>query len=238
MKDENGKDMSYVVKLSKTGSGDERTFTFHPSNMPAAEHYLESTVKIALNLEIKEYRVDTTINRTRASGDSSATGNDTAVRVRIRDKNNEQIIVNGVLQSDGMFVQGAIPEVMTAQHHGFMLYTFTTPEGYMLTKFTVNGFTLDDTLTLDSLTELAENGGISRYIKSVDTVLGVYPEITVTDAQSKRFSNGGALAFDRLKNFSRQDGLFRVYSPDRRFLGLGLSNPTKAQLEVARLYIP
>ena len=107
-----------------------------------------------------------------------------------------------------------------------------------LRRTEANGFTLDDTLTLDSLNELAENGGISRYIKSVDTVLGVYPEITVTDAQSKRFSNGGALAFDRLKNFSRQDGLFRVYSPDRRFLGLGLSNPTKAQLEVARLYIP
>ena len=144
MKDENGKEMTYVVKLSKTGSGDERTFTFHPSNMPAAEHYLESTVKIALNFEIKEYRVDTTINRTRASGDTSATGNDTAVRVGIRDRNNEQIIVNGVLQSDGRFVQGAIPEVMTAQHHGFMLYTFTTPEGYMLTKFTINGFTLDE----------------------------------------------------------------------------------------------
>ena len=107
-----------------------------------------------------------------------------------------------------------------------------------LRRTEANGFTLDDTLTLDSLTELAENGGISQYIKSVDTVLGVYPEITVTDAQSKRFSNGGALAFDRLKNFSRQDGLFRVYSPDRRFLGLGLSNPSKAQLEVARLYIP
>ena len=49
---------------------------------------------------------------------------------------------------------GTIPAVMTAQHHGFMLYTFTTPEGYMMTKFTVNGFTLE---------ELTESGIAEEY---------------------------------------------------------------------------
>lgn len=154
LKDENGKEMVYTVRLTATGNGDERIFTFHPSNLPAAEHYIQSTVRIALDFEIKEYRADTTVNRTRAAGDTSAAGNNTEVRVGIRDKNNDQIVVNGVLQSDARFVQGAIPEVMTAQHHGFMLYTFTTPEGYMLTKFTINGFTLE---------EMTDNGIAEEY---------------------------------------------------------------------------
>ena len=152
--DENGKPMTYKVSLVSTGNGDEKLFTFHQLNLPSADHYIESTIRISINLSIKEYRVNTTITRTRASGDTSVAGNNTSVRLGIRDKNNDQIIVGGALQSDGMFVPGTIPAVMTAQHHGFMLYTFTTPEGYMMTKFTVNGFTLE---------ELTESGIAEEY---------------------------------------------------------------------------
>ena len=49
--------------------------------------------------------------------------------------------------------------------------------------------------------------------------LGGYGSVTVTEAQAKRFLNGGELFLERLK--IKGEGIFRVYSPKGDFLGLG-----------------
>ncbi len=99
-----------------------------------------------------------------------------------------------------------------------------------------NGFSIEDAITLEEAATLAEEGKLEEKIIPVEKVMEVYPEVTVSEAQAKRFKNGGALALNRIKGFSGS-GLFRVYSPEKEFLGLGKTNEETKELDIARLYI-
>lgn len=99
-----------------------------------------------------------------------------------------------------------------------------------------NGFTLDDTVTFEQLEDLVKNGSISEKIRSVDSVLDAYPQVFVTEAQSKRFSNGGSLFTTRIKGFNGS-GLYRVYSDKNEFLGLGKAEDGSETLDIARLLV-
>ena len=70
----------------------------------------------------------------------------------------------------------------------------------------------------------------------MDSVLEVYPKVTVTEAQSKRFSNGGGLFTQRIRGF-KGHGIYRVYSNENEFLGLGKAEETGETLEIARLLV-
>lgn len=99
-----------------------------------------------------------------------------------------------------------------------------------------NGFSIEDSVTLEEAAELAQQGKLGEKILSVEKVMEVYPPLTVSEAQSKRFRNGGALSLERIKGFSGS-GLFRVYSDKKEFLGLGKTNEETNELDIARLYI-
>lgn len=99
-----------------------------------------------------------------------------------------------------------------------------------------NGFSIEDSITLEEAKALAEEGRLEEKVISVEKALEVYPEITVSEAQAKRFFNGGSLALIRIKGFSG-NGLFRVYSPEKKFLGLGKTNEETKELDIAKLYI-
>ena len=73
---------------------------------------------------------------------------------------------------------------------------------------------------------------LAALIRPVDRLFATYPAVTVTEPQSVRFQNGGALSLDRLK--APVDGIARVYAPDGRFLGLG--EPRDEELKVKRLF--
>lgn len=97
------------------------------------------------------------------------------------------------------------------------------------------GFSLKDCVTLDTLSELAQQGKLSQCMIPLERVLAAYPSLSVTQAQAVRFANGGALDADRLRFAEKRDGLFRVYSPDERFLGLGELLPGERELKVRRV---
>ena len=99
-----------------------------------------------------------------------------------------------------------------------------------------NGFSIEDSVTLEEAVELAQQGKLGEKILSVEKVMEVYPPLTVSEAQAKRFRNGGALSLERIKGFSGS-GLFRVYSNKQEFLGLGKTNEETKELDIARLYI-
>ncbi len=99
-----------------------------------------------------------------------------------------------------------------------------------------NGFYLADSVTLEEAAALMEEGRLEEKIIPVEKALEVYPPVSVSEAQAKRFGNGGALDLVRIKNFSGS-GLFRVYGPDGAFLGLGKTNSETNELDIARLYI-
>lgn len=81
------------------------------------------------------------------------------------------------------------------------------------------GIELSECFTLEELQELKEKDELYKALIPLDKLLEEYPQITVTENQAKRFSNGGSLMRERLKG-TLENGLYRVYG-NGEFLGLG-----------------
>ncbi len=97
-----------------------------------------------------------------------------------------------------------------------------------LHRTATGGFSVEDAVSLDSLTR--EN--VADYILPEETALLNLREVFVTEKQAVRFSNGGQLAFERLKNADFTDGqLLRIKHNDR-FLGVGYADNKNAQIAI------
>ena len=97
-----------------------------------------------------------------------------------------------------------------------------------LTRTATGGFDIKDAVSLDDLTR--EN--IENYILPEETALKHLPEVFVTVKQAVRFSNGGQLSYERLKNADFTDGqLLRVKFGDK-FLGVGYADNANAQIAI------
>ena len=94
------------------------------------------------------------------------------------------------------------------------------------------GIELSECFTLEELNELKETGEIEKAIIPLEKLLLEYPEIHVTENQAKRFSNGGSLMRERVRNL-KENGIYRVYG-NGEFLGLG--ELTDTDLLVKRVY--
>ena len=93
------------------------------------------------------------------------------------------------------------------------------------------GIPLARCVTLNEAKALAA-GTLAERVLPTDTLFAAYPAVTVTAAQAVRFSNGGALALDRLKTVPA--GVARVYGDTGVFLGLGC--PKDGELRITRLF--
>lgn len=127
--------------------------------------------------------------------------------------------------SKGTYIRSLISDIGAALGCGAVMTS--------LRRTMSNGFTLDSAVTED---EIKSGGDISRYVISVDSALKAYPGVRVSEAQSNRFANGGALDSARVHGLS-DSGLYRVYSPDGDFLGLGEYLSGEEQLKVKRVYV-
>ncbi len=94
------------------------------------------------------------------------------------------------------------------------------------------GIAISECFTLEELNELKEKGEIEKAIIPLEKLLLEYPEIHVTENQAKRFSNGGSLMRERIRNL-KDNGIYRVYG-NGEFLGLG--ELTDTDLLVKRVY--
>lgn len=100
------------------------------------------------------------------------------------------------------------------------------------------GFDIADCRTLEQLKELAENGTLENTVRSVESLFEVYEALTVSEAQAKRFKNGGALELvrTRLRNRAGIDGtVFRVKNGEE-FIGLGKVNEAAGLLKIHKLF--
>lgn len=104
-----------------------------------------------------------------------------------------------------------------------------------LRRVKANGFTIQQTVTLEQLEKAASEGEVSDLLIPVESAYKSYESLTVTEAQAKRFSNGGDLLTERLKN-CKGNGLYKVLDPNEKFLGLGEIDGGNS-LKVVRLYI-
>lgn len=96
-----------------------------------------------------------------------------------------------------------------------------------------NGFSIDDAHTEE---ELKSVNDASAFLIPIDKALAKYPALYVTEPQAKRFRNGGELDTQRLK-CKLSEGLYRVYSPDGKFLGLGEYKQNEQSLKVKRVCV-
>lgn len=93
-----------------------------------------------------------------------------------------------------------------------------------------NGFTKEQAKTVEEIEKLGETA-----VLGVDFPFMCYPAVKVTDAQGRRFCNGGELFSDRL-HIKTQFSLYRVYSQNGEFLGLGeISEDCPELLRVKRV---
>lgn len=86
------------------------------------------------------------------------------------------------------------------------------------------GFSIDECVTLDKLKDLAASGEVKSVVRPVESLFSGYAGLTVSDAQARRFSNGGALDIARtaLRTAGSAEGeIFRVKNKSGDFLGLG-----------------
>ena len=104
-----------------------------------------------------------------------------------------------------------------------------------LRRTKANGVTIDKYHTFEALEKLSQEGNIESAVNSVDSLV-VYDKIKVSSPQAKRFSNGGELDCNRFGG-KKEPGLYRVYSQDDEFLGIGEIDENKTQLSVRRVYV-
>ncbi len=98
------------------------------------------------------------------------------------------------------------------------------------------GFDINDTVSLSELQRRKDNNeGFDGLVLGIDRVFENYHRVTISQAQTVRFKNGGALDITRVKNPPSDGGVCTVYSFDNQFLGLG-KNENK-ELKVLRLLI-
>lgn len=105
-----------------------------------------------------------------------------------------------------------------------------------LRRTSANGFALENCITLEELERLRDESRAGEAVLKTDAPLATFPAITVTAAQSVRFSNGGALLRARVGN--PETGYYRVYGPTQKFLGLGeVESDAADSLSVKRVFV-
>lgn len=105
-----------------------------------------------------------------------------------------------------------------------------------LRRTSANGFALENCITLEELERLRDENRVEEVILKADAPLARYSALTVTAAQSVRFSNGGALLRARVGN--PKMGYYRVYDPMQKFLGLGeVESDAADSLSVKRVFV-
>ena len=104
-----------------------------------------------------------------------------------------------------------------------------------LRRTAANGFSIDKSLTLDEIEKHLENEDIEKYILPIENALKSYEAVTVSEAQGKRFRNGGELDLNRIhKDFC--NSLYRIFAPDGSFLGLGEADTENNSLKPKRVF--
>ncbi len=105
-----------------------------------------------------------------------------------------------------------------------------------LRRTSANGFDVKGAVTLEELEILVKDNSFTEKMVSIENALLRYPQIRVTVPQTNRFRNGGELSYERLhKNLGI--GIYRVYSPENEFLGLGEILTDKGDLTVKRVLV-
>ena len=104
-----------------------------------------------------------------------------------------------------------------------------------LRRTKANGVSIRECVTLDELWKMKENDELEKAVHSLDSLVS-YDKIKISEAQARRFSNGGELDCNRFGG-KKLPGLYCVYSPDDVFLGVGEIDEEQIQLSVRKVRV-
>lgn len=102
-----------------------------------------------------------------------------------------------------------------------------------LVRTSTAAFTLDQCVDLDTLSE--EN--LSEYLLNEELAVKHLPQLFVSEKQAVRFSNGGKLSFDRLKEEPLPDRHYRIKFGDT-FIGIGYADGEGKEIRIKCLINP
>ena len=120
---------------------------------------------------------------------------------------------------------------------GRILGTYGTLSSLRRTR--ASGFSLADAVTLEQVREFAAAGRLAERLLPAESLFASLPGVRVSQAQARRFANGGALDLSRTALRAEnplQGARYRVLSPEGEFLGLGEAQ--NGQIRVLRLFCP
>lgn len=142
-------------------------------------------------------------------------------------KNGDYYVID-VLCSKGTYIRSLIDDIGKKLGTGAVMTS--------LCRTQACGFSLADCNDLESLFAAKAAGeDMQKYLLPVENVFLQFEKLTVSQAQSIRFKNGGALDAERIKSPIAENAVYRVYSPCGEFLGLGMEE--NSQLKVKRLLV-
>ncbi len=148
-------------------------------------------------------------------------------RLDMLPKNGDAYVID-VLCSKGTYIRSLIDDIGNKLGTGAVMTS--------LCRTQACGFTLADCADLESLFVAKEAGeDMHKYLLPVENAFFQYEKLTVSPAQAIRFKNGGALDAERIKSQISNNTVYRVYSPDDVFLGIGKEE--NSQLKVKRLLV-
>lgn len=139
---------------------------------------------------------------------------------------------SGVLSvscSRGTYIRTLIDDIGTRLSTGAVMTS--------LDRISACGFKKQDALTLDEIKKLAESGELEGRLMSTESLFVTYPALSVSDAQAKRFKNGGALDASRtsLRGVQTENGsVYRIRDREENFLGL--ARVDEGSLKIFKLF--
>lgn len=132
--------------------------------------------------------------------------------------------------SKGTYVRTVIDDIGAALNVGAVMTA--------LRRTRACGYTLGDCVTLEELRRLCESGSADEIIRPIESLFASHEPVAISEAQAKRFKNGGALDISRTALRGRDipvGELFRVKDRSGEFLGLGEADGET--LKIKKLFI-
>lgn len=96
------------------------------------------------------------------------------------------------------------------------------------------GYIVEDSLKLNEVKLLCEEGKINDYIFSTESLFSLYDEVVVSDKQSVRFKNGNYLDISKtsLKQDVQDKKIYRVKDKENNFISLGIVDKKNMMLKM------
>ena len=129
--------------------------------------------------------------------------------------------------SNGTYIRSLISDIGEALGCGAVMTS--------LRRIKANGIDEGRCYTIEMLEKLKAEGRLSEAVEAVDEILS-YSKIKVSEAQSKRFSNGGSLDCNRFGG-DKAPGLHCVYSNEGAFLGIGEIDADFQVMTARKVYV-